>query len=90
MRQTLPFDRSLLWVRVNPSVTAAWSQRMPRVKECRWSWSSASTAVAVIQAGRRSRWRLVIISASAVTSPAVALSRVLRALTGRAGLPPRR
>ena len=79
MRHTLPSTAPLLWARVSPLVTAAWSRRMPRVKECRWGRSSRSTAAS--QAGRCSPWLPVIISANAVTCPAVALSWVLRALT---------
>jgi hypothetical protein len=48
------------------------------VKACRQGRSSRSTAV--IHTGRRSWWRPVIISAKAVTWPAVAFSCGLRAL----------
>ncbi len=34
-RQTLPSTAPLLWARAGPLMTAAWSRRMPRVKECR-------------------------------------------------------
>ncbi len=48
------------------------------MKACRQGRSSRSTAV--IHAGRRSWWRPVIISAKAVTWPAVAFAFRLRAL----------
>ena len=79
MRQTLPSTAPLLCSRVSPLATAAWSLRMPRVKECRLGRSSWSAAA--IQAGRRSPWRPAIISANAVTCPAAAFSSGLRALT---------
>ena len=50
----------------------------PKVKACRQGRSSRSPAV--IHADRRSWWRPVIISAKAVTWPAVAFSCGLRAL----------
>lgn len=54
------------------------------MKACRQGRSSRSTAV--IHAGRRSWWRSVIISAKAVTWPAVAFSCGLRAADRQAAL----